>query len=367
MINESVRHVMGELGIERPINELFLQGNRRNPRFWAAMGDTVWLEGNKGKLADKVIKHMEKKTGVQVDGDSLEEIVQFTDALEERPEILFGAVDPEDDTLAVWTGRGHGIDSDIRHNVLAHKVARALKKKYIKKTRWGDTIDMAPVKKEHTLPDRAYHGTSLKALRRILKIGLRAQDHGKGNYPGVEHQQHVFFTTNLKKAQDHAMHAARQADSIPFIVEIKIPDKNALRADYDVDTMADQSEEDWDHIRAQHQFNSDMAKGVIKQKGFGASRDTGVYGYRGAVPPSHIISVYIPDSQESSESYQDFTGYPLEVVKDAMNDIEELGLEDMLSELPEDMDERIEMGKQLMDEYWRDEVRSEQGDEDEDY
>lgn len=370
MINESVQHVMSQMGCgeQRPVNELFLQGNKRNPRFWAAQGDTVWLAGSKGKLAQKVLANMEKKTGVELDGDEMEEIHDFTSELEERPDILFGTVDPEDDVLTVWKGRGLEIDSDIRHNILVHKVARALKKKYIRKARWGETTNFTPTKREHTLPDTLYHGTSWASLKGIMKTGLRPQKKGQFDDRGVKHDKHIFLTSNLEEAQGHADTAARNEVSLPVIVEFAIPDKNALVADYDIDVASDQSEDGYKSIRDANAHKGTSRKGTIPGKSFGNSRDVGIYGYRGAIPPKFIKGIHIAHGEDPSPRHDDYNSYSREQLVQAMREIEEHDLEEVaMGEMPEDMDGRLAVARDLMDEYWRQSVRPDEDDDDFDF
>jgi hypothetical protein len=135
-----------------------------------------------------------------------------------------------------------------------------------------------------------YHGTCVKFLPNILKYGLIPTSHT--NYKGIEHDNKIFISLNIDKAQYHAFHAAMTNKSFPIIIEMKIPDVSKLVVDYDLarDVYGDDSE------IMQVLGYDDFHKG-IKKSGIGYEKDItnkiGIYGYVGRIPITHIQNIWI--------------------------------------------------------------------------
>ncbi|MFM2392115.1 MAG: Vibrio phage, partial [Bacteroidota bacterium] len=137
---------------------------------------------------------------------------------------------------------------------------------------------------------RFFHGTSLNFLPQILQKGLTPTDHT--NYKYIEHDNKIFFTMNLEKAQYHAFNAAQINKSFPIIVELRIPDVSKLVVDYDLarDVYGDKSK-----IMKQLGY-SKFNKGY-ERDGMGYKKDItnkiGIYGYVGRIPATYIKDIWI--------------------------------------------------------------------------
>lgn len=135
-----------------------------------------------------------------------------------------------------------------------------------------------------------YHGTCLKFLPQILKNGLIPTPHT--NYKDIEHENKIFFSLNIEKAQYHAFHAAKINESFPIIVELRIPDVSKLIVDYDLarDVYGDDSE-------IMKDLGYDEFNKGYKRSGMGYKKDItnkiGVYGYIGRIPATYLQDIWI--------------------------------------------------------------------------
>lgn len=182
-----------------------------------------------------------------------------------------------------------------------------------------------------------YHGTSYDKLRGIASTGIRGMS--VTNYEKINHDERIFITTKRNKAVYHALNSSHNNNSIPVILEIKLPDPTKLVLDYDVaiqhygidhpltqqlgydeihhmatnggtgmEKMSDESIEEWKQLIDKSSFNT----------------RTGVFGYSGRIPPNHITGIYIDEiaaamyemDMSPSESGRSYT----EMVKNALED-----------------------------------------------
>jgi hypothetical protein len=79
---------------------------------------------------------------------------------------------------------------------------------------------------------KVYHGTNYKYLDKILKIGLRPTENS--NFEKISHENKIFFTTKMVYAKWHSSNSASKNNSLPVILEMKIPDSSKVVLDYDV-------------------------------------------------------------------------------------------------------------------------------------
>lgn len=166
------------------------------------------------------------------------------------------------------------------------------------------------------IPDIAYHGTSTEYFEDIARLGLRPGSR-ESNWlsQGIEHPDKVFFTTRIGEAQSHSVMTANKKGGYPMIIEFKIPDKNKMIADYDVEVQTHEPQFYDYHMH-------DPTEKTLRKKSFSVSKEFGVYGYKGNVMPINIESVYIA-FKEPNEVYgmDDYTELDIDEAK------RELGLE----------------------------------------
>lgn len=366
MINESVAHVLAEMGL---INEVFVVGRTKPSEilYLLAYRDKVWVFGRGqtgSKMPKKTVQDIAKSTGIGMDyEDSIRDPYSWNDFTEERPDILAAEVDG--DTLVSMRSSTGNVVEQPRYHVQMNKVARALGLKYMTKS---DREEYVEPQRRQKLPDEMMHGTDWNSCMQILRTGLMPSP-DKTRYTGVVHKTHVFLTTHLDKAAYHSANAAHQAGSFPIIVKFKIPDKRLLDPDYDLDTSAEQKHYQDVRDRAYDRNPSGVPNPTIKQKSMGLSRDAGVMGYAGRIPASHITGLLIP--LYWSEGYIEETGADnyREVTLQQAKEVADLWQQFDLGEI---FDAQGGEGETLnplanaFDPVWMDEFRQEMDERDED-
>lgn len=177
----------------------------------------------------------------------------------------------------------------------------------------------------------AYHGTTTNYLDSILKIGLRPRSttNSNSNYDRhkVWHDNEIFFTTKIGKAAYHAIHAASNKGGLPLIISFSIPDPSKVIEDYDVDTES--GGQTYSHVPSRQVGMSKSPS--IQGKSFGLSREFGIYGYRGSIPPKFIedrfkIRMTTEHDELDLSEFQEFTKADiLEMMRDDDPDSETYG------------------------------------------
>jgi hypothetical protein len=170
-----------------------------------------------------------------------------------------------------------------------------------------------------------YHGTDMNALKKILKTGIRPQE-GKSNYNKIQHSGKVFVTLNPERADFHANTAARNNDSFPVVIKLKIPDVDKLVLDYDVAIDVYGYEHEltmrlgYDDImyyaaKGDLRFNPSLTNFVPKDK-LAQVRDKsslntklGVFGYLGRIPASYFESLYLSEENLKTQAMLDVHGF----------------------------------------------------------
>lgn len=152
--------------------------------------------------------------------------------------------------------------------------------------------------------NKFFHGTSTAHIENLLKTGLRPRP-DQTNFDNIEHQDKVFVTTSEDKALFHAQMAAMKTESMPIILELKIPDPDKLVSDYDVVSNIIganselSSELGYDEIYyadryAGHGNPSSGYKDMVKRyagKLGQISSHMGIFGYKGRIPATFIKEV----------------------------------------------------------------------------
>lgn len=231
----------------------------------------------------KQIEQIEEYLGLEKHAGDILELRDYL--LEYFPEVL--VAHKYDDTLYINTTIEN---AQYKSSPLLNKVMRALGIQEIK----YDHVDEAEPESvkyyelNKNIPDTMYHGTSSENVLDILRTGLRPGLKSNYNDRHVYHNNHIFLTTKFIKAQMHADQAVRSNDGFPVILEFKIPDKNLLVPDFDIDTIA---QNPYRIYPSQH-YSEDKTDGILKQDPFKFSRDVGVFGYAGRIPASFIINIY---------------------------------------------------------------------------
>jgi hypothetical protein len=170
---------------------------------------------------------------------------------------------------------------DPESSLVVKKVVKALDIKTVSYMSIGDEDFISSAKKiTGELPRTVYHGTTTKYLSSILRNGL-SPGLSKTNYDKVSHPDAVFFTSRLEEAAGHAEHAVYKNDGEPLILVMRIPDKDKIIPDYDVDTHAEDTS-------FPNVYKSQDHSGTFKGKSMTHTKEFGLYGYRGRIPASFI-------------------------------------------------------------------------------
>lgn len=163
------------------------------------------------------------------------------------------------------------------------------------------------------LPERLMHGTSSKYAMNIIRTGLiPGKVHNWAN-SGIRHDGIVFGATEMSTTVFHASRTtygdngtpdyAEPDEDFPVIIRFRVPDQNKLVPDFD----------NWNEVggnagSVDHLYRALNAK---RSHGYGAvsnaevhspelvKRDkhgnlwkaSGIYGYNGRIPPSHIEAI----------------------------------------------------------------------------
>ena len=221
---------------------------------------------------------------------------------ESRPDILFGNIydDGRKKTLHI-----HSLGSfsfDPKTSILVKKVLNQLGLHSASYSGSNDSDEYEVYKGEAlgAVPDVVYHGTTTVYLKDIIKAGLRPGV-SDSNYAdrNIEHPNLVFFTSKLDEAQHHAVHTASRVGGDPLVLKISIPDKNLIVPDYDIDALFEDTVV-YDYIPSGTRRPSTKSEKVNIKSPDAASREFGIFGYRGRIPSKFIESYYIlPNADES--------------------------------------------------------------------
>lgn len=313
MINESVRLVANNL-----LNEMFIEGKTKlgNGSHILAYRSKIWVfapddyDGTK-RMWNSITKEAQLKGRLSSIGD----------LSSDRADILHGIFKIEKygnrihKTLEIVAG------DNFQHNMdtspLVKKTAQTLGANDVvfNDQQTGDLLQSSDT--EDLKPDAptwGYHGTSSEYIQSIMKTGLRPRPE-QTNFKDVEHQDTIFLTLDPNKAIFHATQAidkdrsgrrgGRRGDDgldryNAIILRVKIPDKNLLTADYDIDTETSQTT----YTDMIHNMGNEH---ILKKRGTmpgdpnKLSQHVGVFGYKGTILPQQITDVYVANRLEDSE------------------------------------------------------------------
>jgi hypothetical protein len=319
-----------EQEIEMPLDELLIHGDVKTNKNVIAYKQHLWVLPEKvpretaNEIATFLLPESYDDENVPFDDGTPPEVNVYditslvNDA--DRSDILVGSL--RNGELVLHSGGGFKLDP--KSSLLVKKVANALK---IKKVTYQDDLEgnsniSIPRKKiTARIPDIAYHGTAIKYLEDILKVGLEPRGH-QSNYEqqGIYHDDKIFFATRFGEASHHATHTSSLTKSLPIVLELTIPDKNLVIADYDVDMHGGETTYDAPARKTHTKYGSD--------KSFALSKEFGVYGYQGKILPQHIRYVYVLFNEEaydpSIKDYKKFSPKKLRQFLDRYGSFDEI-------------------------------------------
>jgi len=256
----------------------------------------VWLVGNNDKNNTEVAQDIYKQSG----GPDPEEGGYIS--YEERPDIITATYDFNSDSL--WMN-----DAEMGHHPRASlelkKLANMLGVDSINGNRFLGMVDQEAqhygYEMEGRVPDELYHGTDTGALPEILKLGL-IPARGEANWSNVGQFDLVFLAADWHKAAFHAVRQQHEERGAPVVLNVKVPDRSKIQPDFDaMVTLGSDDDERADTLgySGAHGYKpmwgADSRKDIAKHN-VGADNlplISGVVGYDGRIPPSHILSVEV--------------------------------------------------------------------------
>lgn len=318
-----------EQELEQPLDELLVHGDPKHNTNVIAYRQHLWV------LPEEIPRETANEIAAFLFPKQYEDQLAFDDGT--PPEVgvhdVTSLVNDADrsDILVGWLRNGElvlqsggGFKLDPKSSLLVKKVADTLK---VKKVTYQDDMEgnsnvSVPRKKlTAQVADIAYHGTAIKYLEEILKVGLEPRGH-QSNYErqGIYHDDKIFFATRFGEASHHATHTGSLTKSLPIVLEFTIPDKNLVISDYDVDMSGGATTYDAPKNRPQTKYGSD--------KSFALSKEFGVYGYQGKILPQHIRYIYIMFNEEAYDpgikDYKKFSPKKLRQFLDRHGSFDEL-------------------------------------------
>ena len=272
----------------------------------------VWLFESKDldtPLEEDEILNINKSLKTDWDWDTPDELI---DSINEggRPDILLGRI-YEDGYKILNLTNYSGFQIDPKSSPLVKKIVNQLNIDTVEYSSFA--IDESfEIDSTHSIGDIQgvmYHGTTTKYLREILLKGLMPGV-SESNFRNISHENFVFITSMFDKAQFHAINAATLKGGDPMIIELRIPDKNQLVQDYDVDNQSEVSDlyKNIPHSIRRSKYDTTEMPG----NAFRLSKEFGIFGYRGRIPSSNIISYHIAPNVSDYYSKEDL--YNLESV-----------------------------------------------------
>jgi hypothetical protein len=288
---------------EQELDELLIHGNPKQGTNVIAYNKHLWVlpDTVSNKVANDIILFLlPSRYAGAADDDFPFTDESFEVRSDEIRQLVYDA--GREDILTGWLkdssltlNNGGTFKLDPKSSLLVKKVANALR---VKKVIYQDDMEgNSPVsipRKKLTaqVADIGFHGTSIKYLEDILKVGLVPMGH-QSNYKrqGVYHYDKIFFATRFGEASQHAIHTSTQTKSLPIVLEFMIHNKDLVISDYDVDMSSGATTYDEPSTTKHTKYGN--------ANSFAMSKEFGVYGYIGKILPQHIKYVYILFKEDS--------------------------------------------------------------------
>jgi hypothetical protein len=255
-----------------------------------------------------------------VESDDSIDFHDFAQEIESRNDILTGSITGK--SLHLFSAPPFAFDP--KSSILVKKIIKqlGLYDVYTPESEQGNSTRTSKYQiKGKVAQNEVYHGTSSEYILQIMKLGLRPGV-SKTNYEAIVHKDAVFFTSRVEEALHHAIHTASKVGGSPVILEMKIPDMSLLIPDYDIDVGSENS--NFDYISALRSDNQKM-----KGKSFSLSREFGIYGYKGRIPPNHIVGLAVVHGEgDDYPEIDDFKELDLDEIKTYIYTLENLGYYD---------------------------------------
>lgn len=285
---------------QKILNEMFIYGTKASNKYVIAFRSDIFLFDETDK--DKIVPEMMSKlfTSFRAVKSSFDNNINFFDDMEIIPifdeiqefvvDVLCGYI--SDETLILYGDGLRGFSPPS--SILVSKVVSHLELKKVDVSEYYYDNGYNHIYKDTDLkmkiPDIGFHGTSSKYLVSILRLGIR-YDQSEKNWHNIEynkkHLDTIFLSTSTIAPLFHGTRLSNRTDSHPVIIEFEIPDKKLLVQDYD-------SEHHTGILDNTRYIHRNPTKKAISNKPLGLSKELGMYGYLGNIPPKFIKYVWVP-------------------------------------------------------------------------
>lgn len=151
------------------------------------------------------------------------------------------------------------------------------------------------------LPKIGFRGMSIQNLLKVYSKGILPRSISKAysNFGSdAAHTNTIFFTSDFEKARLYSRSSEK------CVVEFKIPDESKIISDYDTPGAKEKNYERY-NTDGQSDYNSEI-RGKISnndKQEMSYSKERGLFGYLGRIPPNHIMYVYIGDKKYPFAKY----------------------------------------------------------------
>lgn len=319
-----------ELFEQQLLSEMIVQYRDANkPEMIIAFKESIWILGA-SEPEQYVLDDIAEKTGLML--PETFDTYDIIELAEERPDVLIAMIGDDYIYLDSMT-KLNPITSKLLRKVSQHTGLEYLKNEYIDNGDNGDNSEIDVIYNKYQMlgeiPDTAFHGTSTRYIQEIMTKGLRSGlDNGNWKKQNLQFNDRVFLSSDINYSYFHANRTAVNTDSVPIIIEFKIPDKSKIGQDYDVATdMYGLENDKVDIVYTNTGNNSKHHTGKTVQQHSNKTnftRETGIFSYKGRIPASHIISIIVPledgnmssennikvtDAEEFKEYYEQFIEY----------------------------------------------------------
>lgn len=289
--------------VEDLLTEMVVRTRHDLPAEIIAYKDSIWLlpvggiDDIDGSEKDDIVA----RTGVDPED-------HLSVQLDDRPDILHGRIDGR--TLFVFRHEFQNLTSSLT----IKKVMRQLGLTAV------EAEHMGADENEHTeragreevigrIPDIVFHGTNIKALRSILRSGLRP-DTSNRNWRHLKFP-YVFLTAKFSEAVFHANRQAAkdgETGNHPVVIALRIPDRAQIKLDYDV---AQNFETDTDKLRAlgydkREDIQFIRRRAMKMNSKSDMSRESGIFAYGGRIPPSFFAGFIVGPKSDSYDEDPQF-------------------------------------------------------------
>ena len=300
------------------LQEMIVKHKSEDSNWVIAFKDGIWLMDDETESVEalEIWDTIFKSIGEQIDTNDFEDIYSIIEHIKEsRPDVIVAQINMDNKEIH------YDMISSVQHPITSKLFKKVVKQLGINVVNgmslYGDEEDTTAFYPENMrggLPDTVYHGTTIDVLLKVLKKGLVPQDSGNWEDQNIHTPDVIFFAVDAALPEFHATRRAESINGIPVIIEFKIPDENKVVPDYDVASElygtgdesllgsvyqhTDFKETGWKLDRLER-WKETLGK-VHKrpEKLFG---EFGVFGYKGRIPPSHLIRIYTPFTEEFKE------------------------------------------------------------------